>query len=125
MEEFNFEALKRMVVETKEQKIERTTLSFLFHEYISILEKQDRYKSAEAYLQALHSFIAKFGNIDLSKISADTLHEYEKWMISKGNSLTTIGIYMRNLRCIFNIAIKNGIIDSTKYPFGKRVIYYT
>ena len=119
MDEFNFEALKRQVIETKEQKIERTTLTFLFQEYISILEKQDRYKSAEVYQHALHSFIAKFGNIDLSKINADILYDYEKWMVSRGNSLTTIGIYMRNLRCIFNSAIRDGIIDSTKYPFGK------
>jgi integrase len=61
------------------------------------------------------------------------LKRYEKWMeqpktyITKtgkligrdGNSRTSIGIYVRTLRRMFNIAIKEGIVSEGAYPFGR------
>jgi integrase len=41
-------------------------------------------------------------------------------MLSTGKSLTTIGIYMRNLRCIFNNQIAEELLAQKYYPFGKR-----
>ena len=40
-------------------------------------------------------------------------------MVSKGKSYTTISIYVRHLRTIFNQAIDDDIIDRKLYPFGK------
>jgi integrase/recombinase XerD len=49
------------------------------------------------------------------------LNEYEQWMKSRDASKTTIGIYVRELRTIFNEAIEEGIISRAKcYPFGVR-----
>lgn len=45
---------------------------------------------------------------------------YEQWMTSHlGNSLTTVGIYCRHIRAVFNDAIEAGVIDRNHYPFGK------
>ena len=42
-------------------------------------------------------------------------------MFDKGYSKTTIGIYVRQLRALFNEAIKQGLIKREKhYPFGRR-----
>jgi len=41
-------------------------------------------------------------------------------MLSQGKSTTTVGIYMRNIRTIVNIAIENGQLDHEACPFGKR-----
>jgi integrase len=41
-------------------------------------------------------------------------------MINRGNSKTTISIYLRALRSIFNDGIQDGIISKELYPFGKR-----
>jgi len=41
-------------------------------------------------------------------------------MLSQGKSTTTVGIYMRNIRTIVNIAIENGQLNHEAYPFGKR-----
>ena len=46
------------------------------------------------------------------------LYRYEKWMESKGNSVTTISLYIRCLRHIFNVAIAKKLIDRDLYPFG-------
>jgi integrase len=49
------------------------------------------------------------------------LKEYEEWMLKQDYSKTTIGIYIRSLRAIFNEAAENKIIKKEKcYPFGKR-----
>ncbi len=64
------------------------------------------------------------------QITVDFLLEYEKWMLTYGKlsqkanendspaSASTVGIYLRQLRAIFNKAIADGI--TTHYPFGKR-----
>jgi integrase/recombinase XerD len=41
-------------------------------------------------------------------------------MLRKNISKTTIGLYVRSLRCIFNEAIEDGIIKRDRYPFGRR-----
>ncbi len=40
-------------------------------------------------------------------------------MTLKGNSLTTVGMYLRTLRVVYNKAIRDGVIARESYPFGK------
>ena len=40
-------------------------------------------------------------------------------MLELGNSISTVGIYLRSLIAIFNIAINDKIISEIYYPFGK------
>ena len=61
-------------------------------------------------------------NLKVSQITPDFLKGYEKWMTDNGRSLTTVGMYLRALRTIFNIAIENEVIDASKYPFKKYTI---
>jgi len=53
------------------------------------------------------------------EVTPDFLKGYETFMISKGRSVTTIGIYLRHLRSVYNKAVDAGIIDKNHYPFGK------
>ncbi len=39
-------------------------------------------------------------------------------MLKNGNSLTTVGIYLRNVRTIYHKAIKTGAAPPALYPFG-------
>jgi len=55
-----------------------------------------------------------------STITVDFLMGYEKWMLQNGSSITTIGIYLRALRAIYNNAIADGEVNAELYPFGKR-----
>ena len=45
------------------------------------------------------------------------LNEYEQWMIANGRSYSTVGIYLRPLRYIFNYAISLSEIPKDIYPF--------
>lgn len=44
------------------------------------------------------------------------LKSFEKWLYDKGKSKSTVGIYMRNIRVLFNLAIKKHKIK-VEYPF--------
>lgn len=46
---------------------------------------------------------------------------YEQWMTTDQKlTLTTVGIYLRHVRAVFNDAINTGIVSRDAYPFGKR-----
>jgi site-specific recombinase XerD len=53
-------------------------------------------------------------------VTPDFLRKYEKWMLKEGNSITTVGIYLRSLRTVFNNAISEGLLSKELYPFGKK-----
>jgi integrase len=56
----------------------------------------------------------------LEDITKEFLNDFEKWMIEKGRSISTVGIYLRTLRTIFNNAIAQGLVRPELYPFGRR-----
>lgn len=55
----------------------------------------------------------------LREITPVWLQEYEDFMVSLKMSYTTIGIYLRPLRAIFNNAISNKVIEASLYPFHR------
>ena len=100
----------------------------IFDEYISILKKEERIKTAVSYTTAKNSFKNFKSKISLYDITASFLKEYHAGQAKRniegkivGLSDTTIGIYVRSLRSIFNYAVSLGIIKKDEtYPFGKR-----
>lgn len=55
-----------------------------------------------------------------SQITKQWLTDYERYMLNEmGRSHTTVSIYLRALRTVFNRAIKATDIDGSLYPFGK------
>lgn len=103
-----------------------------FREQINKLNHEGRAGTADAYNCAYKSILA-FTNknaLPYSTVTPEFLHSYEKWFLSpripmgkknpKAGSLTTVGIYLRALRAIFNGAIESGEIPQELYPFGKR-----
>ncbi|WP_321370478.1 site-specific integrase [uncultured Draconibacterium sp.] len=97
----------------------------LMQSYIDKLKEEKRFGSAQTYNDSLKS-IKKFNatkrrrKILVWTITSEWLQEYEGWMKDKGRSVTTIGMYLRCLRTIVNIAIENGSLSKDEYPFGKR-----
>lgn len=96
---------------------------------IQKLKELNRFGTASNYelsLKSLQSFIkAKTGKegkaILFTDITVDWLVKYEAFMIdTKERSRTTVSMYLRALRTVFNTAIANKEIDSELYPFGKR-----
>lgn len=86
--------------------------------YIRKLEAQERIGTVNCYMCSLMSLLDFRPNLYFSEITELELYRYEKWMESKGNSITTISLYIRCLRHIFNVAISKKLIDRDIYPFG-------
>jgi len=57
--------------------------------------------------------------ITFDNITVDWLKKYEKAMLAEGKSFTTISMYIRSMRVLFNEAKNAGIIKESQYPFGK------
>jgi len=93
-----------------------------FENYIDQLEHEGRVGTASSYQCSLSSLkkITGKDRLNFSQVDVDFLKAYERKMIEKGNSLTTVGIYTRCIRTLFNEAIESGIVKRESYPFGKR-----
>lgn len=93
-----------------------------FDRMVEQLTKEDRVGTADSYRCAANSikdFVGK-KRLAFSAVTPDFLKDYERWMLTKGKSLTTVGIYLRPLRAVFNEAIATGDLKQEFYPFGKR-----
>lgn len=50
-------------------------------------------------------------------ITVEWLKGFEHQMLNIGNKINTVGHHMRNVRIIYNLAIRRGLTDYGKYPF--------
>ena len=120
MDEFTFQKFNKLF---RPQKRERQDDLFsLFESKIKRLNRQERIKTARSNQNTLSTLIL-FTNkefLPFKKVTVQYLENFEYWMIKQGRSPTTVGIYCRNIRSIFNDAIAEGIIKPEHYPFGRR-----
>lgn len=86
-----------------------------------ILELKSNYQdgTATSYQTALNSFIKFKLNFDFDDINKEFLQKFEHWMLQRGKSISTVGIYVRTLRAIINLAKSKGV-KLADYPFGRR-----
>ncbi len=90
-------------------------ISFGFDKYIQELRNEKRIGTAVSYEVAKASIESYKKGLRFADISPALLRNYESWMLEAGKSKTTVGIYLRSLRTIFNKAS----IDKSLYPFGE------
>jgi integrase len=108
---------------TQSRKIQLNDgVNSIYEKHIKALKDEGRISTARSYQDSLTSMLSYKKNLKVSQITPDFLKGYEKWMTDNGRSLTTVGMYVRALRTIFNMAIENEVIDASKYPFKKYTI---
>jgi integrase/recombinase XerD len=97
------------------------TISDSYRNFIKKTLREGRISSG-MYYHCSYISLKKFrGNVRFEEITVSFLNEYESWLVNRNISKTTIGMYLRPLRTIFNEAIEDGIIKREKcYPFGRR-----
>lgn len=96
------------------------TLANIMQAYITKLLLEERVGTAECYDTSFRAFKKFKGNVPIKAVTKTYLMQFERWMLRRGCSKTTIGIYLRNMRAIFNEAIDQGIVLPDLYPFGKK-----
>ena len=97
------------------------TVEAVYNNYIGELKANEQFGTAKAYQDSSNT-LKRFrpGRLRFEDITKEFLNDFEKWMLGKGRSLSTVGFYLRPLRTIFNIAIESGVVRPELYPFGRR-----
>ncbi len=93
-----------------------------FDDYIQDLKAEGRIKTAISYQTAANAFKKFVGNkkLHLLDITSSFLKKFQEFQVGEGKSITTVGIYIRTLRAIYNHCIAKGVIKKdTDYPFGR------
>ena len=114
---FNFPVF---IEKFKQKTYDATYIETLYVQMINKLMAQCRVGTADNYKSSLRSLLLFKKNLRFEDVSDTFLFRYETWMLERGRSITTVGIYCRCLRAIFNEAIYRKIISLDYYPFGKR-----
>ncbi|MCL2682343.1 MAG: site-specific integrase [Bacteroidales bacterium] len=115
---FSFDNIEREL-HTKSNK--NTLLKKCFEKKIETLESNNQFGTSANYDCALKT-ILEFDSrkqLDLKHITVDWLKKYERHMLEKNRSYTTIGMYVRDLRAVINEAILSKALDDSYYPFGR------
>lgn len=96
------------------------TLEELWQNEIDKLTSVGRLGNARAHQIAL-SVVSKIINtrVAISKFSFKELIEIETTLLKRNVKVNSIGVYMRSLRVICNIAINHDYVPLTWYPFRK------
>ena len=123
---FTFEEFEKKLF----QRIgDSTKVSYHYANKIEELKGHKQIKTASNYELSQKSILEfsekiknkKYSNLTLYNITSKWLDDYEFYMIEdKHRSPTTVSMYLRALRTIFNIAIDEKEIAQKYYPFGKR-----
>ena len=139
METFSFDGFEKLWYKSPG---EGNNVLFQYQQTIKRLYENDRIGTARNYsnsLQSIKNFIEDEEGREPSKIlfkeiTPGWLERYERYMKSEktilqpdgkmitkpGKSVTTVGIYLRPLRALFNEAIDQKVISRDIYPFGRR-----
>lgn len=100
----------------------KTTADSVFSAFADVVKKlrrQGRISTASTYETAANSLRSFQDKLQFQDITPAFLEDYESHLTKQGKSPTTVGIYLRNLRAIFNTAKAKGLITADEYPFGK------
>ena len=122
---FTFSNFEKKMFRSKDANC---NVQFHYTNKINTLKSNDQISTASNYdlsLKSINSFLenntkTKLQNLTFYDITPDWLDKYETYMIKTlGKSRTTVSMYLRALRTIFNDAINENEIKRDIYPFGK------
>lgn len=119
MDYFNYEQLDRKLSTPKGEEY-----NILWHldRKVELLRAEGRIGTSDTYKHTA-KWIRKFtrsSRLSFKAITPRWLDSLENWALDEGKSITTVGMYTRNIRAIFNDAIEEKIVDRELYPFGRR-----
>lgn len=123
---FSFETF-----ETKMFQTVNTDYSDLFTVFSEIIKQKndfnafstaEKYRSAKICLQRFLGYMGKSSNkLLIETVDVDFLKGFKNYCENIiGLAPATIGIYIRNLRTVYRLAMENGAISDEHYPFGSK-----
>lgn len=85
-----------------------------------VIERKGKVETRAVYVQTRNK-VARFcgggGDLGFEDVSYSWLCDFEAWMEKEGCAVNTRSIHLRNLRAVYNQAIKEDVVDGGGYPF--------
>jgi integrase/recombinase XerD len=103
----------------KASKSQTKNLKSWFENYIKELKENGQIGTAHLYRTTKNSIDEFKKGLNLQDITPALLKSYESHLTSSKKSVSTISIYMRQIRTILNQAITAGVLPADMYPFRK------
>ncbi len=115
---FSFDAFSKRF---RKKGISNMNVFNWFEDRIKSLNQQGKHGTADIVAQAAKSLkkIMKREKVLFQEVTPDWINKYIRIMSENQCSSTTISIYLRQLKVIFNQAINEGVISRELYPFKK------
>jgi len=119
LENFSFEAYERKAAIPKSEAMN------VFYHYAQKIEELKAAKqvgTASNYEMSFNA-IRKYHSepkLNFKTVTPKFLQGFEDFMVNNDRSLTTVSMYLRALRTIYNDAIAAKYVDVDSYPFGRR-----
>lgn len=113
--DFCFDALN-----TRLGRCSTATINAAFESKMRDLKENNQANTFFSYRTTLRK-LEEFGGkeISFSTITVNWLNRCERFWLQRGIGYSSMSFYFRNLKCIVNIALKDGVLKETQYPFGK------
>jgi integrase len=103
-----------------DQRMQYENVKSAFDVYIKDLKTNGQVGTASSYQTSCNSLHKFKPRLQFDDITKEFLQKFENWLLSQDYSITTVGVYLRPLRAVINLAKDNGIVKPEHYPFGKR-----
>ncbi len=124
LKHFSFESFEKIMFDI--QNADYKNVFSVFDEVTKLkidlgaISTAEKYESAKRCIMAYLKYNGKPETLLFESINVSFLNKFTSYCENiKGLSAATIGIYLRNLRAVYNIAIKKGAISLEDYPFLK------
>ena len=91
-------------------------------DFLSVWESEAQKKSIGTrynYLNARNSFVKYLGHVPGFNVTVAEIRKWHDKLLEDGLKKTTVGIYLRACRVIWNACEKYGYVSRDDYPFGK------
>ncbi|WP_163319939.1 site-specific integrase [Dysgonomonas sp. 520] len=112
---FSFDLLNMRLGRTSGETVNQT-----FKIKMELLRKDGQIGTMIFYQNALVSLERFAGeSVAFTSITVDWLKKYENFLLKGGMQYATVGMRMRGLRTIINMAIRDNLINKQSYPFGR------
>jgi integrase len=119
---FNYEVFRDLLFSNQDFKRRSGIyVGDLFDLVIKRKTNEGCFKTATSY-KSSKSILLKFRpDVKIDEVTPEFLRQFESWYISRneGKLTSSISIYLRPLRAIFNELISEGKLSKEVYPFGR------
>jgi integrase/recombinase XerD len=119
LDNFSFEAFEEIWYGKNIKALDKQNVFAFIEDRIKELIKEERIGTSQINASLLSSLKAFRKTLNFSDVTVVFLKEFEQFLLTQRKiGLSSIGIYLRELRVVVNLAIREKIMPQNTYPFA-------